>query len=67
MGGDIRSSIINEAKLVIAIPTSPPPIMDPAKANPSEEVAKMIFIGELEEYIKRKSMLDDDIQKAYSL
>ena len=62
-GGDIRSSIINEAKLTIPILASPQTPVD----APVEEVAKMIFKGELDEYIKRKSMLDDNIQKANSL
>ena len=35
--------------------------------TPEEEVAKMIFKGQLDEYIKRKSMLDKNVQKAYSL
>ena len=54
-GGDIRSSITNHTKLVIAIPIFPPPIVDPAKVTPAEEVAKMVLKGELEEHIKRKS------------
>jgi hypothetical protein len=65
-GGDIGSSIINEAKIVITIPTTPT-YAHPTALTPDEEVAKMIFKGELEAYIKRKSALDDNIQKAYSL
>ena len=38
------------------------------KVTPVEKVAKMIFKGESDEYInKRKSILDDNVQKAYSL
>ena len=37
------------------------------KLTPEEDVAKMIFKGELDEFIKRKPMLDDNVQKAYSL
>lgn len=65
-GGDIRSSILHEAKIVIPIPNAPS-ILDPAALSPAEEVAKMIFKGELDSYIKRKAMLEDSIQKAYSL
>ena len=65
-GGDIRSSIINELKLVIPIPISPI-IVDPQALTPEEEVSRMIFKGELESYIKRKSVLDDNVQKTYSL
>ena len=65
--GDIRSSIINEAKLTVPIPASPTAPVDADALTPEEEVASIIFKGELAEYIKRKSMLDDNVQKAYSL
>ena len=35
--------------------------------TPFKEVTKMIFKGKLDEYIKRKSMLDDNVKKAYSI
>jgi hypothetical protein len=41
--------------------------LDPAALLPAEEVARMIFKGELEAYIKRKSVLEDNIQKTFSL
>jgi hypothetical protein len=65
---DIRSSIIHEAKIVILIPQAPI-IVDPNVLTPQEQVARMIFKGKLEAYIKRKKarMLDDNIQKTYSL
>ena len=65
-GGDIRSSILNESKIVIPIPQSPT-YVDPAALTAAEEVAKIIFKGELDAFVKRKSALDDNIQKAYSL
>ena len=66
-GGDIRSSIVNEVAYVIPIPTTPTPPVDPAKPTPEETVASMIFKGELESYVKRKSILQDNLQKAYAL
>lgn len=66
-GGDIRSSIINEAKLTVPVPASPTAPVNADALTPEEEVASIIFKGELAEYIKRKSMLDDNVQKAYSL
>jgi hypothetical protein len=65
-GGDIRSSIIHEVKISIPIPPAPP-IADPEAPTSSEQVTRMIVKGELEAYIKRKAMLDDNIQKTYSL
>ena len=64
--GDIRSSIINEAKVVIALPTAPV-IVDDDDPTAVEKVQLMIFKGEIDSYIKRRSILDDNIQKAYSL
>jgi len=65
-GGDIRSSIINELKAIITIPTAPV-IINPNALTPVEAVHNMIFRGEIDAYIKRKGILDDNIQKAYSL
>ena len=65
-GGDIRPSLIHESKIVIPIPT-PAVVVDPSALTSVEEVAKMIFKGELDSYIKRKAMLNDNIQKTYSL
>ena len=62
----MRSSILNEVKMVIPTPKSPA-VADPLKLTPDEEVKKLIFKGELEAFIKRKSALDDNIQKACSL
>ena len=65
-GGDIRSSIVNEIKFVLPIPTAPT-ILDPAAPTPAENVLNMIFKGKITAYIKRDAILDDNIQKAYSL
>jgi hypothetical protein len=65
-GGDIRSSVINERKITIPIPAAPSAV-DPKSLTSSERVGAMIFKGEIDSYIKRKSMLDDNIQKTYSL
>jgi hypothetical protein len=65
-GGDIRSSIINGEKVKIPIPASPT-YVDPKSLTQLEETEKIIFKGLIEGYIKRKSDLDDNIQKAYSL
>jgi hypothetical protein len=64
--GGIRSSIIHTAKIVIPVPKNPP-VLCPDGPSPEERVAQMIFKGKLEACIKRKWMLDDDIQKAHSL
>jgi Reverse transcriptase (RNA-dependent DNA polymerase) len=65
-GGDIRSSIVNETKFTIPIPAAPT-IVDPAALTPLEVVANMIFKGKIDAYIKRDAVLEDNIQKAYSL
>jgi hypothetical protein len=56
--GDICSSIINEAQITIYVPATPV-IVDPRAPTPEETVAKMIFKGEIDWYIKHKSMLDN--------
>ena len=65
-GGDIRSSIINEVVATINLPRAPE-VVDPTDMTPEEEVARMIFKGEVDAYIKRKGVLHDNVQKAYSL
>ncbi len=67
VGADIRSSIINEMKITIPVPTAPTAVDPKSPTAPSETVAKMIFKGEIDSYIKRKSLLDDNIQKTFSL
>jgi hypothetical protein len=61
----MRSSVINKAKLIIPIPTSPI-IMDPDALTPEEEVSRMTFRQELESHIKRKSMLDDHPESLFT-
>ncbi len=58
-GGDIRSTIENEQKFAIPMPTDP--------GDQASNLQKMIFKGEVDAYIKRKGQLDENIQKAYSL
>ena len=65
-GGDIRSSILNEARTNIPVPAAPT-ITDPTNVTSLEAVANMIFKGKIDAYIKRDAVLDDNIQKAYSL
>ena len=65
-GGDIRSSILNEIKATVPVPGAPV-IVDPLAMTPVETVANMIFKGKIDAYIKRDAVLDDNIQKAYSL
>ena len=65
-GGDIRVSIINEKQAVIAVPKAPK-YEDEDNLTGEEQVMKMIFKGEIDAYIKRKGILADNVQKAYSL
>jgi hypothetical protein len=60
---------INERKITIPIPPAPPApsAVDPRSPTPAEQVSKMIFKGVIDAYIKRKSLLDDNIKKTYSL
>ena len=65
-GGDIRSSIINQARFVVVIPTRPI-IADEDLPTADEKVLLLIFQGKISAYIKRDELLLDNIQKAYSL
>jgi hypothetical protein len=65
-GGDIRSSLINKTKAVLTLPTAPV-IVNPAALTAGETVLQMIFKGEIDAFIKRRGILDNNIQKAYSL
>jgi len=67
-GGDIHSSIVNEAKIAVPLPTTPT-IVDPKvpTVDLPEQLLLMIFKGEVDAYIKRCAILDDNVQKAYSL
>ena len=65
-GGDIRSSIINEQKLVIP---NPPAVIYASTTTKSadEVVQEKVFHQDLVEMSKRKVVLNDNIQKTYSL
>ena len=65
-GGDIRSSILQGSILTLAFPTAPV-YTNHSALTPQETVLQMIFKGKIDAYIKRKTMLQDNIQKAYSL
>jgi len=65
-GSDIRSSIVSEAKITIPLPTSPTVVDRDAPTVP-EQLLLLIFKGEVDAFIKRRAILDDNVQKAYSL
>jgi hypothetical protein len=44
-----------------------PLVVDPLALTPNEHVARMIFKGELNTYVKRKAILSQNIQKTYAL
>ena len=65
-GGDIRSSLVNQTKFDVPIPTQPV-IVNEAAPTATEKVQLLIFQGKISAYIKRDELLEDNIQKAYSL
>ena len=58
-GGDIRSTIEQNVRFAIPMPLSP--------SGTKDEVDKMILTKKVDAYVKRDSILDENIQKAYSL
>ena len=67
-GGDIRSSIVNEQKVTIPVPVTPTySAAYPRITTQEDRTKEMIFKGKIDAYIKRQTILDDNIQKAYSL
>ena len=67
-GGDIRSSIVHEVKTTITRPTAPTYSATYATAPTADDkVSEMIFKCEIDAYVKRKTTLEDNIQKAYAL
>jgi len=68
-GGDTRSCIANECKTTVPMPLPPHRAAgcDPAKATPEESMQDMIFKGEVDAYVKRKTLLEDNLQKLYAL
>ena len=65
-GGDIQLSIVNEHLFTVPLPVAPT-IVGPANPTSAEHLANMIFKGEIDQYIKRKAILIDNVQKAYIL
>jgi hypothetical protein len=65
-GGNIRASIITEAKIAIPIPPMPT-YQDPKYLTPQEEALKLIFKGQIDSYSKCTSALEDNVQKTYAL
>ena len=58
-GGDIRSSIENSQRFQIAMPTAP--------GDNDTELVQLIFNKMIDIYVKRDGILDENLQKAYSL
>jgi len=65
-GGDICSSIVNEAKITVLLLTTPT-VTDPLMPTAQEQLQLMLFKGKVDAFIKRCAILDDNVQKAYSL
>ena len=63
-GGDIRSTLENKIEITIGIPIDPV-IIAPATALSTAQT--LIFKGQIDQYIKRLGMLQENMQKAYSL
>ena len=66
-GGDIRSSIVNETKFKVPIPTAPNAPADPANPTIEETTKSKLYERRLDAVVKREGMLDDNIQRLYSL
>ena len=58
-GGDIRSTIEQNAIFTIPMPLAP--------SGTNDEAERMILTKKVDAYVKRDSILDQNIQKAYSL
>ena len=65
-GGDIKACIEQETKITIAAPTEPT-VADPTKPTPAERTQLKIFDRKLDLHVKRETILEDNIQRAYSL
>jgi hypothetical protein len=63
-GGDIHSTIENEVMLPIPLPVEPV-VVAPAQALSTAQT--LIFKGQIDQYIKRNALLQENTQKAYSL
>ena len=58
-GGDIRATIEQNSRFAIPMPLAP--------SGTTDEVERMILTKKVDAYVKRDSILDENIQKAYSL
>ena len=58
-GGDIRSTVEQNVRFAIPMPLAP--------SGTNDDVERMILTKKVDAYIKRDSILDENIQKAYSL
>ena len=58
-GGDIRATIEQDVRFAIPMPLAP--------SGTTDEVERMILTKKVDAYVKRDSILDKNIQKAYSL
>ena len=58
-GGDICSSIENLNRFVIPLPVVP--------ADTANDLTRTISINKIDLYVKRDGILDENLQKAYSL
>ena len=58
-GGDIKATIEQLAEVNIERPTPP--------ANATDDIEKLIFSREIDEYVKRKTFLRENMKTAYSL
>ena len=65
-GGDIRASIMNEVIFDIPRPAAPI-VVDDDQPTPEEKLELKIFDKEIDAYVKRRGVLADNVQKAYSL
>jgi hypothetical protein len=63
-GGDIRSSLENEVVLTIPLPTEPTTTGAVTTISTSHS---LIFKGQIDQYIRREAILQENMQKAYSL
>ena len=59
-GGDIRSTLENELWITIPQPVTP-------TNNPMPLLESRLFYKDIDIYMKRRSTLDENVQKCYSL
>lgn len=60
-GGDIRSSVVNETKFTVPLPTAPT-INDPNNLTGADWTAQKVFEKRLDAAVRREGTLDDNIQ-----